>query len=99
MTQGITLYPHYNRSFRDHSSVACVAVKLYSYWKKCYGRIRIIKMTSTIPRARITLENMLTNPVRILTARSIIGDKVFNDEGEDLGKVVDIMLNMDDGKD
>src|SRR5690348_4925744 len=38
------------------------------------------------------------DPVRVLTARSIIGDKVFNDVGEDLGKVVDIMLNIDNGK-
>jgi len=37
------------------------------------------------------------DPVRILTARSIIGDKVFNDEGENLGKVADIMLNIEDG--
>ena len=38
------------------------------------------------------------DPVRILTAKSIIGDKVFNDSGEDLGKIVDIMLNIDCGK-
>lgn len=36
-------------------------------------------------------------PVRILTASSIIGDKVFNKTGEDLGKIMDIMLNLDQG--
>ena len=38
------------------------------------------------------------NPVRVLTARSIIGDKVTNPAGEDLGKIADIMLNIDDGR-
>jgi sporulation protein YlmC with PRC-barrel domain len=36
-------------------------------------------------------------PVRILTARSIIGDKVSNHFGEDLGTIEDIMLNIDEG--
>ena len=36
-------------------------------------------------------------PVRVLTARSIIGDKVINPGGEDLGRIEDIMLNIDDG--
>ena len=36
-------------------------------------------------------------PVRILTARSILGDKVLNKSGEDLGKIEDIMLNIDEG--
>ena len=38
------------------------------------------------------------NPVRVLTARSIIGDKVINLTGEDLGRIEDIMLNIDDGR-
>jgi sporulation protein YlmC with PRC-barrel domain len=38
------------------------------------------------------------NPVRILTAKSIIGDKVTNPTGEDLGAIEDIMLNIDEGK-
>lgn len=36
-------------------------------------------------------------PVRILTASSIVGDKVLNNKGEDLGKIIDIMLNLDNG--
>jgi sporulation protein YlmC with PRC-barrel domain len=36
-------------------------------------------------------------PVRILTATSIIGDKVYNNTGDDLGKIMDIMLNVDNG--
>jgi sporulation protein YlmC with PRC-barrel domain len=36
-------------------------------------------------------------PVRILTASSIIGDKVYNTTGDDLGKIMDIMLNVDKG--
>ena len=37
-------------------------------------------------------------PVRVLTARSIMGDKVRNPSGEDLGRIEDIMLNIDDGR-
>ena len=41
--------------------------------------------------------NYANHPVRILTASSIIGDKVYNKTGDDLGKIMDIMLNVDDG--
>jgi len=34
-------------------------------------------------------------PLRLLTASSLIGDKVFNSEREDLGKVKDIMINLE----
>lgn len=34
-------------------------------------------------------------PVRFLTASSLIGDKVFNSSHEDLGRVKDIMLNLE----
>jgi sporulation protein YlmC with PRC-barrel domain len=37
-------------------------------------------------------------PLKLLTASSIRGDKVFNSAGERLGKIVDIMLNLEDGK-
>ena len=37
------------------------------------------------------------DPVRILTAKSVLGDRVFNEAGEDLGKIEDIMLNLDEG--
>ncbi|MBC7923653.1 MAG: PRC-barrel domain-containing protein [Ferruginibacter sp.] len=37
------------------------------------------------------------SPVRILTATSIIGDRVENRQGEDLGKIKDIMLDIHRG--
>ena len=36
-------------------------------------------------------------PVRILTASSIVGDKIRNPSGEHLGKIYDIMLNIESG--
>jgi len=36
-------------------------------------------------------------PVRILTASSVIGDKVLNNTGESLGRIMDIMLNLNEG--
>ena len=36
-------------------------------------------------------------PVRNLAASSIIGDKILNPAGEDLGKIKDIMINLDSG--
>lgn len=36
-------------------------------------------------------------PVRILTATSIIGDQVANNQGEHLGKIKDIMLDIQQG--
>jgi sporulation protein YlmC with PRC-barrel domain len=37
-------------------------------------------------------------PLRVLTASSIIGDKVENGKGEDIGKIKDIMLNVRSGE-
>jgi sporulation protein YlmC with PRC-barrel domain len=37
-------------------------------------------------------------PVRRLTASSIIGDSVENPEGEDLGKIDNLMINLNTGK-
>ncbi|HTF22229.1 MAG TPA: PRC-barrel domain-containing protein [Chryseolinea sp.] len=34
-------------------------------------------------------------PVKFLTASSLIGDRVFNSEQQDLGKVKDIMINLE----
>jgi len=34
-------------------------------------------------------------PLKFLTASSLIGDKVFNVERDDLGKVKDIMINLE----
>ena len=36
-------------------------------------------------------------PVNVLTATSIIGDKVINKAGEDMGKIKDIMINIKEG--
>jgi sporulation protein YlmC with PRC-barrel domain len=37
-------------------------------------------------------------PLKFLTASSIIGDKVHNAEGEDMGKIEDIMIDITTGK-
>ena len=37
-------------------------------------------------------------PLKFLTASSVIGDKVLNDEGEHLGKIMDVMLDIRNGK-
>jgi sporulation protein YlmC with PRC-barrel domain len=37
-------------------------------------------------------------PVERLTATSIIGDKVLNREGEDLGRIDNLMINVHSGK-
>ena len=36
-------------------------------------------------------------PVRRLTATSIIGDRVENDQGDSLGKIDNLMVNLEDG--
>jgi sporulation protein YlmC with PRC-barrel domain len=36
-------------------------------------------------------------PVERLTATSIIGDALENNKGQDLGKISDLMINLDDG--
>lgn len=38
------------------------------------------------------------NPVKRLAASSILGDKIYNPAGEHLGRIMDIMLNVNDGK-
>lgn len=37
-------------------------------------------------------------PLKYLTASSIIGDKVYNEKEEHLGKIVDIMVELSTGK-
>jgi sporulation protein YlmC with PRC-barrel domain len=44
-----------------------------------------------------TDSRMENTPVRVLTAKTIIGDKVENGKGEKLGVIEDIMLNMGTG--
>ena len=41
--------------------------------------------------------NHANRPVKILTASSVIGDKVYNKNGDDMGRILDIMLDMDTG--
>ena len=41
--------------------------------------------------------NKANQPLKLLTASSIQGNKIFNNEGEDLGKIMDLMLNLHDG--
>ena len=36
-------------------------------------------------------------PVKFLTASTIIGDKVYNADSDNLGQIKDIMLNLQDG--
>lgn len=52
-------------------------------------------------RQNITGENResekANTPVRVLTATSIIGDKVENTQGEKLGKINNIMLDLQNG--
>ena len=37
-------------------------------------------------------------PLRFLTATSIVGDKVYNEKGEHMGKIEDIMIDLTTGK-
>jgi sporulation protein YlmC with PRC-barrel domain len=37
-------------------------------------------------------------PVKYLTSSTIVGDKVYNHRGEDLGKIKDIMLDVTEGR-
>lgn len=44
-------------------------------------------------------EGLLPNlPLKCLTATSIIGDKVLNDQDEDLGSIKNIMINVNTGQ-
>jgi uncharacterized protein YrrD len=38
------------------------------------------------------------NPFRLLTANTLLGNKVLNDEDEYMGKIHDIMLDVKQGK-
>jgi sporulation protein YlmC with PRC-barrel domain len=42
--------------------------------------------------------NHANKPLKRLTATSIIGDKVSNPAGEPLGKIMDMMIDIEDGK-
>ncbi len=53
-------------------------------------------------RDNITEKNQkgsrINEPVKILPASSILGDKVLNKVGEHLGSIMDTMLNLKDGR-
>jgi len=55
-----------------------------------------------LEQANMTGENHTGNkpntPVKYLTSSTIVGDKVFNHLGEDLGKIKEIMLDIREGK-
>lgn len=40
----------------------------------------------------------INRPLKFLTASSVIGDKVLNNEGEDMGMIKDVMLDIRLGK-
>jgi sporulation protein YlmC with PRC-barrel domain len=42
-------------------------------------------------------DDRANSPVKVLTAKSIIGDRVENNQGEKLGEIKDIMLNVHTG--
>ncbi len=56
----------------------------------------------SLPKDNFTGKNegaLLPNsPLRYLTASSVIGDKVVNSKGENLGEIIDIMLDINTGK-
>ncbi len=60
-----------------------------------------MKTTTNLDRENLTGQNQLgpnaNRPVRVLTATSIIGDKIENKVGENLGSIKDVMLNIHDG--
>lgn len=60
-----------------------------------------MKTESNLEIENATGQNQLganaNRPVHVLTATSIIGDKVVNKEQEDIGKIKDIMVNVQDG--
>ncbi|MEO5980425.1 MAG: PRC-barrel domain-containing protein [Chryseolinea sp.] len=64
--------------------------------------MKIIRKDSEYEVDNVTGENHegpnANAPVRRLTATSIIGDKVENLDGEDLGKIDNIMINVQNGE-
>jgi sporulation protein YlmC with PRC-barrel domain len=58
--------------------------------------------TTTLERDNMTGENheghYANTPVKYLTTSSIIGNKVYNGQDENLGEVREIMVNLQDGR-
>ena len=58
--------------------------------------------TTNLDQENKTGQNQLgdkaNHPVHLLTASSIIGDKVENKKGESIGKIKDVMLDIREGK-
>ena len=61
----------------------------------------MIQSQVNLERENVTGQNHegpdANTPVRVLTATSIIGDEVENRQGENLGEIKDIMLNIQNG--
>jgi len=61
-----------------------------------------MNITSNLEKENATGQNQqganANRPVHVLTAGSIIGDSVKNPQGESIGKIKDIMLNLKDGR-
>ena len=59
-----------------------------------------MNISSNLEKENATGQNQLgvnaNRPVHVLTASSIIGDNVENPQGESIGKIKDIMLNLKD---
>lgn len=58
--------------------------------------------TSNLKKENLNSHNLggskANTPLHVLTASSIIGDKVENKKGETIGNIKDIMLDIHDGK-
>ena len=61
-----------------------------------------MNISSNLEKENATGQNQLgvnaNRPVHVLTASSIIGDNVENLQGESIGKIKEIMLNLKDGR-
>jgi len=62
---------------------------------------KIMNVTADLEKENTTGRNQqgpnANRPVQVLTATSIIGDKVENKKGENIGKIKDVMLNIKSG--
>jgi sporulation protein YlmC with PRC-barrel domain len=82
-------------------------------WNSWYGNglLQIVKKVHSVKNIAMTkeTENKLSEienhtnpnanrPLKVLTATSVIGDKVENKTGEKIGKIKDIMLDITTGK-
>jgi sporulation protein YlmC with PRC-barrel domain len=50
-----------------------------------------------IPNKELSMDNTNNDYPRVLSATTIIGDKVVNTAGEQLGSITELMIDLDDG--